>query len=397
MNDIFAAIYIMGALQGLFLVAVLAVRKENLFSNRILALLLALFSVNLVVLFCMELGLFRQFPHLILSTTSFSFLYGPLIYFYVAALTSDIEEFRRKDLLHFLPFGLYLVKLTPFYFESGAEKLSFYENFLAHGTSHDIYQMLIYGAKLGQYLVYMVLALLLLKRYSEQIEEFFSEIEERKLVWLKAVIAFNLITLSAMTISYILHITGIHGLDKNTTRISFFLTIIWIYSIGYFAMRQPEIFTQSRTMRRVLEGPEPESEKPTEQKYEKSGISASMLDEFKRRLLIYMEKEKPYRDSTLTLQQVADALNISYHHLSQVLNGGLNRNFYSFVNDYRVAEVKQLLADADPEKSVLFLAFEAGFNSKSNFNNIFKKVTGMTPSEYRRSLVSADKVGRVPG
>jgi len=396
MNDIFAAIYIMGALQGLFLSAVLAVRRENLFSNRILALLLSLFSINLIVLFCMEMGYFRQFPHLVLSTTSFSFLYGPLIYFYVAALTSDIEDFRKKDLLHFVPFAIYMVKLIPFYLQSGAEKLAFYDDFLQHGTRHDIYQTVIYGAKSLQYLVYMALALLLLKRYARQIEEFFSEIEERKLVWLRLVIAFNLVTLSAMTISYVLYVTGIHGLDKNTTRISFFLTIVWIYSIGYFAMRQPEIFTQSRAMRRVLEGPEPENEKPTEQKYGKSGISTAMLDEFKRRLLLYMEEKKPYRDSTFTLQQVADALNISYHHLSQVLNGGLNKNFYSFVNEYRVAEVKRLLSEAEPDKSVLFLAFEAGFNSKSNFNNIFKKVTGQTPSEYRRSLVPADRQGHAP-
>ena len=97
-----------------------------------------------------------------------------------------------------------------------------------------------------------------------------------------------------------------------------------------------------------------------------------------------MESEKPHLDSDLTLPKLADHLQIPPHHLSQIINESLKQNFFDFVNGYRVEEAKQLLLD--PEKSsftVLAIAEEAGFNSKTVFNTAFKKGTGKTPSAFR--------------
>jgi len=108
-------------------------------------------------------------------------------------------------------------------------------------------------------------------------------------------------------------------------------------------------------------------------------------------LLQLMENEKPYVDSGLTLTQLAGRLNISPHNLSEVINTQLQQTFFDFINHYRVEQVKTDLADSQKQHyTFLALALEAGFNSKSSFNAIFKKHTGMTPSEYQKIMTHSN-------
>ena len=101
-----------------------------------------------------------------------------------------------------------------------------------------------------------------------------------------------------------------------------------------------------------------------------------------------METDKLYLNSDLTLRELAEKLSISPHNLSEILNTRLNQSFYDFINRYRVEEVKRRLADNDSDKySLIAIAFDSGFNSKSSFNTIFKKQTGSTPSQYRNQIL----------
>ena len=96
-----------------------------------------------------------------------------------------------------------------------------------------------------------------------------------------------------------------------------------------------------------------------------------------------MENEKPYLDTKLGLKELAEDLDISVHHLSQVINEKLGKNFFEFVNGYRVAEVISLLKNPQYKRyTLLAIAYDSGFNSKSRFNSVFKKNTGFTPSKY---------------
>ena len=98
-----------------------------------------------------------------------------------------------------------------------------------------------------------------------------------------------------------------------------------------------------------------------------------------------MEKEKPYLNGKLSLKEVADSLNISVNHLSQVINEQTGMSFFDFVNKYRIEEVKVRLTDPKNEQfTLLAIAFDCGFNSKSSFNSIFKKIMGFTPSQFSK-------------
>ena len=117
--------------------------------------------------------------------------------------------------------------------------------------------------------------------------------------------------------------------------------------------------------------------------YRKSGLKAEEAPELHQQLLRLMQTEKPYLEPKLSLAQLAEILGVLPNHLSQIINQYEAKNFYDFVNSYRVEEFIDLAKkDTDKSFNLLGLAFEAGFNSKSSFNQVFKKFKGKTPSEF---------------
>jgi AraC-like DNA-binding protein len=125
-----------------------------------------------------------------------------------------------------------------------------------------------------------------------------------------------------------------------------------------------------------------------------SRVKPAELEELMSKLISVMQQEKLYRDGDLNLPQLAGKMEVSVHEVSWVLNKGYNKNFYQFVNHYRVEAAKELLHKEEYNHlSILGIAFEAGFNSKTTFNTAFKKITGMSPREYRQLQVRTDTDG----
>lgn len=121
------------------------------------------------------------------------------------------------------------------------------------------------------------------------------------------------------------------------------------------------------------------------QKYSTSGLSPERAEEIKSLLLSRMAMEKPYLQASLTLRRLADQMGVHYNHLSQVINDRIGQSAKEFINHHRVMAAAERLADPREKKSIIDIAFECGFYSKSVFNAAFKKEFGMTPSEYRES------------
>ncbi len=126
-------------------------------------------------------------------------------------------------------------------------------------------------------------------------------------------------------------------------------------------------------------------------KYKKSRLPKEIAEKYFKSLLGLLEREKIYKDMNLSLPELAETLGIQRNHLSFIINEFAKMNFYDFINTYRIEEAKRLLTkNGDEEVNVLEIAFDSGFNSKSTFNKVFKKFTGKTPSEYRKSLFGKD-------
>jgi AraC-like DNA-binding protein len=101
-----------------------------------------------------------------------------------------------------------------------------------------------------------------------------------------------------------------------------------------------------------------------------------------------MTHEKPYLNPELNLYLLAERLNLLPNHLSQAINSVERKNFFDFVNHYRIQEVKKCLVSNEKEHlTLLGIAFECGFNSKTSFNRTFKKIVGLTPSEFRKKVL----------
>lgn len=122
-------------------------------------------------------------------------------------------------------------------------------------------------------------------------------------------------------------------------------------------------------------------------RYAKSGLSASQMNGVKQQLEALMQVDKIYLQPNLTLPELADKMNCSVNHLSQVINAGFGVSFFDYLNKYRIGEAMHLLDPQDPRQpTVLSVALQVGFNSTSTFYVAFKKVTGKTPAQYRRQL-----------
>jgi len=122
------------------------------------------------------------------------------------------------------------------------------------------------------------------------------------------------------------------------------------------------------------------------QKYETSNLSAEDKMQYVKKLEGFMQREKPFLEPELTLAQLASKINIPAHYLSQVINEKLNQNFLDYINGHRVEEAKdKLMDDGQKHYTILSIAYDSGFNSKSTFYSAFKKASGMTPSQFRKS------------
>lgn len=384
-------ILLLAAAQGLFLTVLIFHKHGRLFANRFLGVLILLYSLILVHLFLSELGYEHTRPLFTALLIGLGFLVSPLHYLYAKFLVRRDRPFRKKDWLHFLPFLLYeSYRLRQYVF--ARDKL-----FALFGSAKPPVlpaDFIVYNwAVLLQGALYVQFTLRILHGYTRHLKEVFSTLDKIKLDWLRNITFMFAGILAIFLIENVLLLAGINL--SNYFGLSSVLAAIYVYALGYLGLSKSEIFAAPQIVASISQLTalsdqnrldKAEHEFPP-QKYEKSGLSEEKATAYLQQLLDLMEKQQPYTDSELTLNQLAAMLSISSHNLSEIINTRLQQNFFDFINAYRLEKVKKDLVDpAKRHLTLLAIAFEAGFNSKSSFNLIFKKQTNLTPSEYRRQM-----------
>lgn len=229
-------------------------------------------------------------------------------------------------------------------------------------------------------LPYIALIYFKIRKHQERIKIISSNTENIDLQWLIKLSLLLFITI-VITVGYELFNTFVYKMHQHLVMDLLFLFIV--YSTLYYVLRQKEVYPIDKDQREELLSIELEND--AEETSRKKLIQDDEFESLQQRLTNLMETEKPYLDGDLNLLKLSDLAQINAHQLSYLLNNGFQENFFYFVNKYRVEHAKKMLTDDSFQKlSILGIAFESGFNSKTAFNTIFKKMTDMTPSEFRK-------------
>lgn len=317
--------------------------------------------------------IFDAAPYLLYYPSTFQFVYVPLLFLYILSFTKKDFAYKKIYWCHFIPFILLFVFFIV-QFNPGTTELIRVR--LQSGFRFTLLEdRLLSLAEYVQFFAYAAASLFVLKKYRQRIKEMYSSIENINLSWLNFVIYGFISWKSLRLIDEILWVaTGesyvIMYVMYIFAEIAFLTFVCFMFLKG---LKQPVIFIGV-------------DENQLRIKYEKTLLSEKVKNQYQEKLLEYMETQKPHLDCLLSLNDLAEKVDIPAHHLSQVINSCFNQNFYDFINSYRIKESQRLLLDRPEEqKTILEILYETGFNSKSAFNLAFKKFTGMTPSQFRRA------------
>lgn len=367
--SLFDVIVLIGILQGL-IAGIQLLRGGRSSADKLLALIL----VTTVLLNCKILlhtlglwntRLFRYFPLAVDLTIQ------PLLYLYVVAITGSLHKLRRHVILHLLPTFLLMghallvyVRVLPL--DDLSEKSKVAEA-LAYNSVKEIEDYL----SVFSFGIYLFLSIRRLQTYRSWLYDTISDSSYPSYGWLRNL----LLLISGLTLLLLANITLDYGINYGQTsffhwQLFYFLMTVIIYYIGFQASRQTSLPIQATVMVNKTDQSAP--------------VSPEKLPQIRMAIEVLLEKEKIYRNPTITLAEMARRLEVSPNVLSFAISKSYEKNFRDLINEYRVEEVKEKLVSGHlSHLSILGIALDSGFNSEASFYRVFKKHTNSSPKEFQ--------------
>ena len=373
-----------GILQGVLLAALLYFHPK---CDRSVTTFLAVFILFISIPILMPVGQHLFSWQFIIFIDPFTVLIGPFLYLYVRSFKEVITW--QKAWPHFIIFLIYLLIDYWLYSEVGS-KYPLSATVPPEVTKHPL-SFIPVSVRLLQRVLYYFLSLKQLRSYQRSIGQLFSETSRINLNWVKWLINGYLLLVLVTITFYSLILKYPQHFNIWVLLIGTFVSV-YIYIAFFKGITQPTLWQlQPGKDKGKIEAEIKEADSIDHHQAQsgkninrKTALSESKIQEIAAKIVSMMELEKIYQETELTLAQMATRLQHPSHHLSQAINEGLKKNFYDLVNGYRVEEAKRLLLDTrNSNYTILSIGFEAGFNSKTTFNTVFKKFTGLTPTEYR--------------
>jgi AraC-like DNA-binding protein len=352
-------------------------QKGKQAGNNLLGLFFLSICVNLLDVFLLNTGIYFAHPNFAGLGSCFPLLFGPLLYLYTKSVIYKNYPAGLKSLLHFLPFVIFFLG-TEFYYLT-------LPNLVQERILHNLFVHHVPGAIsivtaliFIQFLFYSIASLRLVSLYKKTATQLFSNPKHTDVSWLYTTIIFFI---SVMVI------TSLNGILAQTSLAKYFLiafnlvilsVLIFVIGVLMKALRQSYFlsFAEQNELTGKPSSPLKANANP-EEKSEKEKIVQTVFQ--------YVQTNKPYLDPELTLNQLASQLSLKPRILSQAINEIRQQTFFDFINHFRIDEATRLLTNPKDKKiTILEVLYKVGFNSKSSFNTLFKKYTGITPTEFRQ-------------
>ncbi len=349
----------LGVSHGIFAALLMLTKKERNVSDQILTSWLFLLAIEFLSC-AVDINVFGE-P---LLSSSF-LLFNPAFYLYVKSLTKESYKLKTIHLLHLLPFLAF--KISAYFIQEPYTLTSFFKV-----DSTLWYRLAFSFLSLVSWIFYNSASAVLVFNHRKKLKNEYSTLDAgRKMGWLLfVVVLYNLYCGIAVAI-------GVFAVLMN---VSLPVTPIYIYSamlafvyiFGFYGLIQKSVFVEN------INGADDE-------KYKKSTLTKIQKSKIKSKILDYFDTEKPHLNPEFSMSLLSEKLKIPKHQITEVLSIEIGKNFFTFVNEYRVEEVKKYLKNKRNLYSIEAIGYECGFSSKSTFFTVFKKYTGLTPAAYKDS------------
>jgi len=367
-------IYI-GFAQALFIALIIFLKSPLKIADVILGIWMLMISA----MFSLNIG--REINHVTEATWFFSLIisitYPSFLFLYTRYVTVDYKNFQKKDYLHGLPFIITILLIFLF---RNPERRDFYYD-LVHYEQLPWLRNALGTLYILALWIYGILAIKIIVGFKKRIKDLYSFKSDRiSLTWLLIVVISFIIVNNIIIVASTLEETGL--VERDMKDMSNIALLTYVYIVGIWGYRQNQLTFDPK----YLKPTNRKDNKSETAKYQKSGLKEDQAKSIVKKLINFMDQSNAWKDNELSVEKISIQTNIQKHHITQALNENHGKNFYVFVNEYRAEYAKKLITSSEHANwSFIAIAGECGFNSKTAFNNFFKKHTGMTPSEYRKS------------
>lgn len=370
-------IALIGFVQTIFFSLLVLTKKQKETKDYLLVVFLMFVGAELLYRYLLFVISESANRWIVLFDISYWALFGPVTLLYVIYTTNQVSKINFKQAVHLIPLVISIYSVKDFLW-GGFDYNSFIDYY---NTSTGLTEAAFYVWEFCSP-VYLVISLVVLLRHKKIVEDYFSDITGKDIKWLIILLSGFIIY---MCIYYLIWIArdvfSINIVIRMIDILPAVLTV-YVFFIGFFGFRQSGILFNADAKANG-------NYVTHSKKYLKSGLSEGERTALIAQLKEIMESRKPYLESDLTINNLAEMLNTNFHKLSQVINESFDKNFYEYINSYRIMEAKRLLKSPDSEKyKIIAIAYDSGFSSKSSFYNAFRKNTGITPGEYLQKVKS---------
>ena len=369
-SHIWNVIFISAFSQGFFVALILFL--QFYFNRHRSQLYLGLFVLNFSLILINNTvywnQLFSQYPHFLFVTLSLRYLMAPLFLFYIFTFIGKKND--KKQLWHLLPFAIALAVYLPSIFQSGDAKIAMLINPVPEGSAWRVtFGQVAFKLTSIHLILYAIYIFRLLKRHFNPDNKHQDRNKNNQILWLQFLNSLFFLYGLLMLLYFILI-----GLDVGGIKKDYFISLIMsiaVYGISIVGIFNTDLLSGEKFLTKL-----------GNIKYLKTRLTKSYLVKTMAQLEQIMQTERLFLNSEINLDQVASRMGIPRHHISQALSLEKGKTFNEFINHYRIKHAQLLLDNLSAKDNIKTVMHSSGFNNRVSFNNNFKKMVGMTASDY---------------